>query len=162
MNAERVALLADRLDLTQLVTNYAYAIDERAFGRLDALFTPDAWIDYTAMGGIKGRYPQVRAWLPEALRHFPGYMHLIGNLSFEIDGDAATGKVACFNPMVLPRADGEGTDTMFLGLWYLDRYVRSDAGWRIAERIERRCYDFNVPAALAAVLSSAGGTKATP
>ncbi|MCC2656925.1 MAG: nuclear transport factor 2 family protein [Panacagrimonas sp.] len=152
MSPARAALLADRLDLAQLVTDYAYAIDERAFERLDAVFTPDAWIDYTAMGGIAGRYPQARAWLPEALKHFPGYMHLIGNLSFEIEGDAAIGKVACFNPMVLPRADGEGSDTMFLGLWYLDRYVRTASGWRISERVERKSYDYNIPPALKAAL----------
>lgn len=153
MNAARLQALADRLDLQQLVTDYAYAIDERAFERLDAVFTADAHIDYTAMGGIAGDYPTMRAWLREALRHFPAYMHLIGNLSFEIAGDAATGKIACFNPMVLPNAQG-GEDTMFLGLWYLDRYVRTAQGWRICERVERRCYDFNIPPALRAVLDA--------
>ena len=148
MNAERLALLADRLDLQQLVTAYAYAIDEREFDRLDAVFTPDAKIDYTAMGGIAGRYPEVKAWLPQALSHFPAYMHFNGNPSFEIDGDGATGKVACFNPMVLPGGD----DAMFLGLWYLDRYVRTPAGWRISERSERKCYAFNTPEALKAAM----------
>jgi hypothetical protein len=141
--------LADRLELEQLVTRYAYAIDERAFARLDDIFTADAYIDYRAMGGIAGRYPQIREWLPQALAVFPAYMHFNGNFLFEIDGDAARGKVACFNPMVLPKADGtpgEG-ETMFLGLWYHDRYVRTAAGWRISERIEKRSYDFNMPAA---------------
>jgi hypothetical protein len=151
VNATRLEILADRLDLQQLVTDYAYAIDERAFERLDRVFTTDAHIDYTAMGGIAGDYRTVRAWLPEALKHFPSYMHLIGNLWFEIDGDTATGKVACSNPMVLPNTQG-GTDTLFLGLWYLDRYVRTASGWRISERVERRCYDFNVPPALRAAL----------
>ena len=154
MSPDRIALLADRLDLTQLVTDYAYAIDERAFERLDSVFTPEAWIDYTAMGGISGRYPQVRDWLPQALGHFPAYMHLIGNLSFDIDGDTASGKVACFNPRVVPNAAG-GSDTMFLGLWYLDRYVRTAQGWRISERVERRCYDFNIPPALRSAMEKA-------
>ncbi|WP_043114038.1 nuclear transport factor 2 family protein [Solimonas soli] len=141
--------LADRLELERLVVRYAYAIDERAFERLDDIFTPDAYIDYRAMGGIDGGYAQIRAWLPQALGVFPACMHFNGNFLFEIDGDRASGKVACFNPMVLPKADGapgEG-DTMFLGLWYLDRYVRTAAGWRIRERIEKRSYDFNMPAA---------------
>lgn len=141
--------LIDRSELEQLVLRYAYAIDERAFERLDAVFTPDAYIDYRAMGGIEGHYPQIRDWLPQALGVFPGYMHFNGNFLFEIDGDTASGKIACFNPMVLPKADctaGEG-ETMFLGLWYLDRYVRTPAGWRISERREKRSYDFNMPAA---------------
>lgn len=140
----RLELLADRLELQQLVTDYAYAIDERAWDRLDQVFTPDAYIDYRAMGGIDGQYPQVKAWLPQALGSFPGYMHMIGNLHFEITGDTATGKVACFNPMVIPRPEG-GSDTMFLGLWYLDRYVRTPDGWRICERSEKKSYDYGMP-----------------
>ena len=136
--------ISDRLELQQLVTDYANAIDARDFARLDHLFTPDAHIDYTAMGGIAGPYPKIRAWLPEALKPFPAYMHFIGNLSFEIDGDSATGQIACMNPMVIPNAEG-GTDTMFLGLWYHDRYVRTNDGWRISERVEKKCYDFNMP-----------------
>jgi len=136
--------LSDQAELQQLVVRYTYAIDERAFDALDAVFTPDAHIDYTAMGGIKGDYPTIKAWLGPALSHFPGFMHFIGNCLFEVDGDTATGKVACFNPMVVPMPAG-ATDTMFLGLWYLDRYRRTAEGWRITERVERKSYEFNVP-----------------
>lgn len=136
--------LSDQAELLQLVTRYAYAIDEREFDQLDQVFTADARIDYTAMGGIAGDYPTVKAWLPTALQHFPGYQHFIGNTLFEVDGDQASGKIACFNPMVVPNADG-GTDTMFLGLWYLDRYQRTALGWRIAERSERKSYEYNMP-----------------
>ncbi len=136
--------LSDQAELQKLVVRYSYAIDERAWDQLDQVFTPDAHIDYTAMGGIKGDYATVKAWLGPALSHFPGFMHLIGNCLFEVDGDTATGKIACFNPMVVPMPEG-GTDTMFLGLWYLDRYRRTPAGWRICERLERKSYAFNMP-----------------
>lgn len=141
--------ISDRIELERLVVSYAYAIDERAFERLDHIFTPDAYIDYRAAGGIDGPYPKIREWLPQALGVFPGYMHFNGNFAFDIDGDEARGKVACINPMVLPRADGasgEG-DTMFFGLWYLDRYRRTADGWRIVERIEKRSFDYNMPEA---------------
>ncbi len=137
--------ISDRLELQQLIVDYANAIDERKWDRLDRIFTPDAYIDYRAMGGIDGKYPAIRAWLPEALKHFPAYMHLVGNFSCEISGDGATGKVACFNPMVIPRQDGTGSDTMFLGLWYVDKYQRTKDGWRIAERVEQKCYDYGMP-----------------
>ena len=136
--------ISDRIELTQLVTDYAYAIDEREWSALDRVFAPDAYIDYRAMGGIDGKYPAVRAWLPDALKHFPGYMHFIGNLSFQISGDKATGKVACFNPMVVPKAEG-GTETMFLGLWYLDEYTRTKDGWRISRREEKKSYEHRMP-----------------
>jgi hypothetical protein len=134
----------DQLALTRLVTEYAYAIDERDWNRLDAIFTPDAYIDYRAMGGIDGPYPRVKAWLPEALKPFPGYMHFIGNLLFDVAGDEAAGKVACLNPMRVPKPDG-GDEAMILGLWYHDKYRRTPAGWRIVERVEKRCFDHNMP-----------------
>ena len=31
------------------------------------------------MGGIDGRFPEVKAWLAEVLPNFPAYSHLIGN-----------------------------------------------------------------------------------
>ncbi|MGH8504457.1 MAG: nuclear transport factor 2 family protein [Stenotrophobium sp.] len=136
--------MSDQIELQRLVTAYSYAIDERAFERLDEIFTPDAQIDYSAMGGMKGSFAEVSKWLPQALKPFPGYMHLIGNLAFEVKGDHATGKVACFNPMVVPTPEG-GTDTMFLGLWYHDQYRRTPAGWRISERVEHSSYHYNMP-----------------
>ncbi|MDB5985013.1 MAG: nuclear transport factor 2 family protein [Nevskia sp.] len=141
--------ISDRLSLQQLVVDYANAIDERAYDRLDQVFTPDAYIDYRAMGGIDGAYPKVKAWLPQALAAFPAYMHFVGNFSCVIAGDTATGSTACFNPMEVPRppgADGSGgSDVMFLGLWYIDRFVRTPQGWRISERVERKCYNHNMP-----------------
>ena len=93
---------ADRQALQTLAIEYANAIDGREWDRLDRVFTPDAHIDYTAMGGIAGSYPEVKAWLPKALRFFKSYMHLVGNFQFAVDGDRARGQVACVNPMVLP------------------------------------------------------------
>lgn len=134
----------DQIALQRLVTEYAYAIDEREWHKLDNVFTPDAYIDYRAMGGIDGPYPRVKAWLPEALKPFPGYMHFIGNLWFHVVGDEGVGKVACLNPMRVPKPDG-GDEMMLLGLWYHDRYVRTPAGWRISERVEKRSFDYNMP-----------------
>lgn len=143
--------LADRMALGDLVVRYANAIDTRRWDRLDDVFTADAQIDYRAMGGIAGDYPTIKAWLPQALGSFPGYMHLTGNAEFEITGDTATGRVACYNPMVLPLPEG-GRQTIFLGLWYLDRYQRTAEGWRISHRSEEKSYDHNVPPALQAAI----------
>ena len=59
--------ISDRLEIQQLMIDYSSAIDQREFDRLDEVFTPDAYIDYRAMGGIDGRYPEVKAWLKPAL-----------------------------------------------------------------------------------------------
>jgi hypothetical protein len=139
--------ISDRLEIQQLFTDYADAIDTRQWDRLDRVFTPDAYIDYRAMGGIDGRYPQVKAWLAQALAQFPAYYHMVGNLSVQLDGDRASSRIVCFNPMEMPIGDGK-TQMVFLGLWYADRLIRTADGWRMCERVEERCFDYNVPQAM--------------
>jgi SnoaL-like domain len=78
--------ISDRLELQQLLVNYSTAIDTRRFDDLDRVFTADAYIDYRAMGGIDGSFPEVKAWLAEVLPNFPAYSHLIGNFDVAITG----------------------------------------------------------------------------
>lgn len=134
-----------RLALQQLAIDYANALDARQWERLDDIFLPDAWIDYTAAGGIAGRYPEIRAWLPQSLGIFGGYMHLVGNFAYRIDGDTATGQVACINPIVLPGLIPGLKRTMAIGVWYEDEYRLTEQGWRIAQRCERKSFTLNEP-----------------
>ena len=50
--------------------------------------------------------------------------------------------------MVMDMGGGK-THTFLLGLWYTDKVVRTPKGWRIAERVESHCFDYDVPAGLA-------------
>ncbi|MBY8966556.1 nuclear transport factor 2 family protein [Algiphilus sp.] len=140
--------LSDRVEIEAIMVDYVNAIDTRDFAALERVFTPDAWIDYTAMGGIKGHFPEVQAWLAQVLPHFPAYYHLIGNVAITLEGDQARSRSACFNPMTVRLEEGT-EQTFFLGLWYHDQWQRTEAGWRIRERVEEKCFDHNVPAALA-------------
>jgi hypothetical protein len=137
--------ISDRLEIQQLMVDYATALDEYDIDRMDDVFTPDAYIDYRAMGGIDGRYPEIREWLKASLKNFSNYYHMIANVSIKVTGDTATSKIVCFNPMGVPMPDGT-TQMMFLGLWYVDKHVRTEKGWRIAERVEHGAYQHNVPA----------------
>jgi len=73
--------ISDRMEIQQLMIDYSSAIDQHEFDRLDEVFTSDAYIDYRAMGGIDGRYPEVNTWLKPALAAFPHYCHMIGNMA---------------------------------------------------------------------------------
>lgn len=139
--------ISDRLEIESVLVTYVNAIDARDFDALDAVFTPDAHIDYTAMGGIEGSYDKVKPWLAQVLPNFPAYCHMIGNISIQVDGDTARARCVCFNPMTVELAGGL-RQTMFLGLWYVDELVRTAQGWRISRRSEEKCFDHNVPEAL--------------
>lgn len=137
--------LSDRMEIEDLITEYADAIDTQELDRLDQVFTADARIDYTAMGGIAGSYTEVKAFLAQAMPAFSATQHMIANYLIKLNGDTATGKIMCFNPMQLNMPEDKRLPAFFLGLWYLDEYVRTTQGWRIASRTELKSYSFNAP-----------------
>jgi SnoaL-like protein len=139
--------ISDHIEIEQQMVAYSTAIDTRNWDGLDQIFTPDAYIDYRSVGGIDGRYPEVKAWLKKALAPFPNYYHMLGNLSLKVEGDQAQSKVICFNPMKIALPGGK-TQVMFVGIWYLDQWLRTAQGWRMTQRVEEKCFDFNVPGGL--------------
>lgn len=129
--------ISDRLEIQQLLIDYSTAIDRRRFDDLDRVFTADAYIDYRVTGGIDGRFPQVKAWLKDVLPNFPAYYHLLGNVDIRISGDTGSSRAICFNPMVM---GGQG-QIYFVGIWYVDEFVRTADGWRMSKRVEEKCFD---------------------
>ncbi|CKQ37941.1 Uncharacterised protein [Mycobacterium tuberculosis] len=71
------------------------------------------------------------------LGNFPVYAHMLGNFSVRVDGDTASSRVICFNPMVFA---GDRQQVLFCGLWYDDDFVRTPDGWRIIRRVETKCF----------------------
>jgi len=133
-----LAEISDRFEIQQLLIDYSTAIDTRQFDDLDHVFTADAYIDYRAMGGIDGRFPEVKAWLAQVLPNFRAYAHMLGNFDVRIDGDTASSRTICFNPMVL---GGEQNQILYCGLWYNDEFIRTAEGWRMSRRVETKCFD---------------------
>ena len=60
----------DRIEIDDLLTRYASAIDSRDWALLDTVFTHDAHLDYRSAGGVAGEYPEVRRWLADVLPVF--------------------------------------------------------------------------------------------
>lgn len=136
--------VADRIAIDDLLTRYALAIDGGDWDQLDTVFTPDAVIDYTSAGGVRGRRDEIKAWLAEALAAFPVRQHMIGNKRVDIDGDTATVRAYFFNPMMLTLPDGSGHSTPGGG-YYNHRLVRTPEGWRSVELIEEEVWRTGLP-----------------
>ncbi len=135
--------ISDRLELQDLAILYADIIDRKAFDELREIFVPEARIDYSGTGGPVGSLEYTIEFLQKALAWFPNHQHLVSNTQLKIDGDRATGKVMCFNPMEMT-VEG-GTHTYLLGLWYLDEFVRTTDGWRFKTRVQQASWNFNLP-----------------
>ncbi|WP_067679942.1 nuclear transport factor 2 family protein [Nocardia miyunensis] len=138
--------ISDRLEIQDLMVRYSHAVDTRQWDLLDEVFTRDAYIDYSAMGGSAGDLLSTKEFLATMLPNFLAFQHLISNSSISVDGDTATGRTLCHNPMLVADADGKQS-LMLCGLWYLDTFVRIDGQWRIRRREEEKGYMFVAPSA---------------
>ena len=138
--------MSDRFEIQDLVFRYAELVDKKQFAGLRDLFTVDACIDYSALGGTVGSVDETLAFLEASLTRdlFPDTQHLNANIQIELHGDSAKGRVMCFNPMAMKLPDGD-VQTFFLGLWYVDEFRRTATGWRISSRREEKSWVFNAP-----------------
>ncbi|MCP2289456.1 nuclear transport factor 2 family protein [Nocardia amikacinitolerans] len=133
--------ISDRLEIQDLMVRYSHAVDTRQWDLLDEIFTADATIDYTAMGGPAGDLASTKQFLATVMPNFPAFQHLVSNSSITVDGDTATARTMCHNPMLV--AGEKGTQSLMLcGLWYLDTFARVDGLWRIRQRVEEKSYMF--------------------
>ncbi len=131
--------LADHLAIQDLATSYAYAVDDRDWERWEALFLPDAFVDYTSASGIAGTPCEVAAWLPDALSVFAFCLHTTTTHEIRFTGpDRARGRVHAFNRNGV---EWEGKNELFdVGVVYEDIYARQGPSWKFASRIEHTIY----------------------
>ena len=47
--------ISDRIRINDLLVRYTLAIDTKDYDLLDTVFQPDATVDYTTSGGIRGK-----------------------------------------------------------------------------------------------------------
>ncbi len=141
--------IADRIAIEDLLVRYTHAIDTKNFESLDNVFTEDADLDYTEVGGIKGKISEMKEWFGKSLSIFKVTQHLIGKSLIEMsdDGNTAECRTIVHNSLTVSVNDegkydkeGEKTATIFCGCWYLDTCVKTDDGWRIAKKYEELGY----------------------
>ena len=135
--------LSDRLEIQDLLVEYCHCIDALNWDGLDDVFTADAHIDYSEMGGSSGTLAQTKEFLAAAMPNFASFQHMISTSKITLypdgDHDAAIGKTICHNPMIANGHDGQPL-VMHCGFWYIDSFVRTAEGWRIRTRREERSY----------------------
>ena len=132
--------ISDRIEIDDLITSYTRAVDTLDWTRFDTVFTPEATIDYTASGGIKGTRDEVREWLSQTLPMFSTMQHYVCQKDVTLDGDEAAVRVYLANPMAIAQPDGSAW-RMEVGGYYLHQLVRTPEGWRSRELIEEIAWD---------------------
>jgi uncharacterized protein (TIGR02246 family) len=131
---------ADRQALRDLVETYATTADRRQAEATAALFTPQGRLARydgdPSQGHLLGER-NGRDELARAFAHLARYAvttHFLGQQRVELDGDRATGETYCLAHHVTVDDDG-GRTMMLMSIRYLDDYVRTEEGWRFAQRL---------------------------
>lgn len=134
--------IGDTVEIRQLLTRYATAVDARDWPLYRTVFTEDAEIDYTASPfGIIGSVDDVVDWLERGLSALEMTMHYVLNIDVEISGDTATVRAQFFNPMQIP---GLGEQSS-CGGYYHHALIRTQDGWRSRSMREEIVWFVNSP-----------------
>lgn len=127
--------LSDRMEIRDLVTAYTRAVDTRRWDDLAAVFTADAVLDYSSLGGPVGSLEVVVPWVERGLRGFERYQHLVGQIAIEVSDDTASATAYLINPMVVRTPDG--TEAVWeVGGYYHHDLVRTPDGWRSRRMVD--------------------------
>ena len=138
------ALLA-KDEIRTVLMRLARGTDRRDEELIRSCYHPDGFDDH---GGYRGDPAGFAAWVPKTLAMFEATMHVLGNVSIELDGDVAHCETYCTAHHVFPPEDPGGARDSVMGLRYLDRFERREgAGWRIARRVCAFDYTYIVPIA---------------
>ena len=129
MKAE-VQDLLDRDALRRLVERYATAVDHRDPQAAAGCFVQDGRLTVGDGTPLEGRPAIVGAL--RRIGHYEVTAHVLGHSNHSVDGDRATGESWCRAHHVYE--DGGTRRDRVMAIRYLDRYVRSDDGWRIEHR----------------------------
>jgi 3-phenylpropionate/cinnamic acid dioxygenase small subunit len=139
MTTDFAAYLEDKHAIEQVYIRYCDIIDQKAFDRLDEVFTQDCVGDYRSTNG------KVQEGLAPLIAHVTRGMgpgsdcgathHNVCNFRVTVDGDTATSKAHFY-------AVHEGINHCageHYTCWgeYDDQWTRTDKGWRVSRRTYR-------------------------
>ena len=133
--AGQVRALEDQVEIMQLVAQYGPSVDSGRGEVTAALWTEDGSFDAVPVWEMRGRDDII------SMVHGPGHQRLIHNgvghvltvPHIVVDGDQATGRSYALNIRWDAAADRFWVARVSANTW---KWVRTPAGWRIAERVK--------------------------
>jgi hypothetical protein len=128
----RIAEVEDRLAITDLLYQYATALDTRDWDLLRATFTEDGIADYLEFGGVNEGRDAIVELCGGVLSGLDASQHLIANPRVTLEGDRAT--ASCYFQAQHFLASPAGGNTYLVGGRYDDRLRRTPEGWQIEHR----------------------------
>ena len=116
--AQQIQRVDDRQQLSELISRYGIAVDDRDFDTLSSLFAPDAQFQH-----VKGRdaviaFYKIRTALFSTSTHYAHTWHFDFSSETQASGVVSASAELCIQGQ-----------TVRLSLRYLDRYIKTTTGW---------------------------------
>ena len=130
MSEKQIDQLEEKQKIVDLTIAYTWIIDHGPRERLREIFTENAVfiIDTRHLNGID----EIRGKIERTLGGLSSSQHIVSNHQVSIDGDTATSR--CYLHAQHTLTGTEGGDNYVMAGRYIDKLVRVDSEWRIAER----------------------------
>jgi ketosteroid isomerase-like protein len=144
--------IADRVEIEALRAEFTDAVMMRDYARAGSLFTPDGALRMPNVPVELIGAEQIRAFgdrVPEVVEFLVQNTH---PGTIKIDGDTATGRAYMHEVIRLH----DGTSELNYAIYH-DRYQRTPAGWRFAERVYEVRYRDTTPLAGTGTAPGAAG-----
>jgi len=141
-----VRQLLDEKSIVDVCVRYATAIDDRDWTRLRSCFLPDAVGIYHADRPLHGVEAIVAA-LRTAVAPLTRTQHVVATFTVDLQGDEATS--SCYLHAQHVREGLPGGEKYVIAGRYVDRFARTQDGWRIRERRLDRWWTAGNPAVTA-------------
>lgn len=119
--------LASRLEIQNVIANYAHAVDRRDFDTVRDCYHEDAYDDH---GRYKGGLDGLIDYMHSLADKLNSTYHLMGVPYIVVKGDKAWAET-----FSIYRRDLKGDSPVLAGLRYADKFERRDGRWRIAHRL---------------------------
>ncbi|HQV58419.1 MAG TPA: nuclear transport factor 2 family protein [Ilumatobacteraceae bacterium] len=125
--------------LRHLAETYAAAVDRGDAERFISAFHPDAALytyssaDHETPQGSRIGHEQL-AKIPGMLRRYTRTFHMLGQSTYDIGPDRATGEVYCLAHHLTVRDDGTANDHVMLIRYQDDYEPNAEGEWKIRQR----------------------------
>lgn len=135
--------ISDKLEINELLARYCHALDQKDWEAFQAIFLPDAVLDFTAFGGPKGSPDELQEFFTPILNSLASTQHTVSTIKIDLAGDSASARSAAIVPMTAKTPEGKES-TFVSGLWYEDDLERTQDGWRIKSRKQVRSWTASI------------------
>jgi 3-phenylpropionate/cinnamic acid dioxygenase small subunit len=121
-----------RMDIADLLSKYAQALDTRDWVLLASCFEQTAWADYGGLGGRQEGNAAIVAYCRAALEPLDATQHQITNVRIDFRADPVRSRCDFQAQHVLHRA--HGGSNLCIGGTYRDSLSSDGEEWKIATR----------------------------